>query len=298
MAMPVQARINSELGLRMQDGLLAAIVSFAGGGLIMAALALSQSSGRSALRNMAARSWKREIPWQYHTAGLIGAYFVLAQAIFVPAVGVAIYTVAVVTGQTTSGLAADRIGLAGGKRGLTATRLLGVALTIVAVLWAVSPRISRAADPTTLLLPLAFLVLAGILMSFQHAMNGAVAAQIQSPFPGTLANYAVGSLALSIVWLMQLAIEGRLPAFPTDPWLYAGGILGCVNLVISALLITRIGVLLTGLGMIVGQLTGSLLLDWLLPVTGSAIYPETIFGTLLTFIAVACAALPRRRFRS
>jgi len=38
--------------------------------------------------------------------------------------------------------------------------------------------------------------------------------------------------------------------------------------------------------MIGGQLIGALLMDWLLPVSGSAIYPQAVFGALLTFAAI------------
>jgi transporter family-2 protein len=91
----------------------------------------------------------------------------LAQTSFVTSVGIAIYTVAVVTGQTVSGFVVDRIGLGpGGKRAVTALRVLAVILTVGAVFWAVSPRISGSPDPVAMLIPLALVVLAGVLVTF------------------------------------------------------------------------------------------------------------------------------------
>lgn len=298
LTLPIQARINGELGVRLHDPLLAGLFSFGGGALVMAVATLVIPSGRAAFVRLLADTRRRSIPWYFHAAGLIGAYFIFAQTSFVASIGMAVYTVAVVTGQTVSGLAVDRIGVGpGGKRAITALRVLGVLLTICAVFWAVSPRVSGAPNPTAMLLPLALVVLAGVLMTFQHAVNGRIAAQVRSPIPGTLINYAVGTVALALIWILKLALTGGLPTLPTDPWLYAGGVLGCINLVLSALLIRRIGVLLTGLSMIAGQLIGALLMDWLLPVAGSVIYLQTVFGTLLTLAAIVVAALPGSTLR-
>lgn len=84
-------------------------------------------------------------------------------------------------------------------------------------------------------------------MTFQHAVNGRIAAQVRSPIPGTLINYVVGSVGLALIWVLKLALTGGLPTLPAEPWLYTGGVLGCINLVLSALLIRHIGVLLTGI---------------------------------------------------
>lgn len=298
LTLPLQARINGELGHRLQDSLLAGLFSFGGAALIMAAATLVLPSGRAAFVKLLSTTRQRTIPWYFHGAGIIGAYFIFAQTSFVAGVGIAIYTVAVVTGQTISGLAVDRLGLGpGGKRAITGLRVLAVLLTVGAVFWAVSPRLSGESEPITMLVPLALVALGGILMPFQHAVNGRIAAQVRSPIPGTLINYLIGSLALALIWVLKLALTGGLPTLPAELWLYTGGALGCINLVLSALLIRHIGVLLTALGMIAGQLIGALLMDWLLPVAGSAIYPQTIFGTLLTLAAIIIAALPGSALR-
>lgn len=97
---------------------------------------------------------------------------------------------------------------------------------------------------------------------------------------------------MALIWILNLAITGAIPALPTDPWLNVGGVLGCINLVPSALLIRRIGGLLTGLNMIAAQLIGAVLLDWMLPVAGSIIYAQTVYGTILAVVATVVAAMP------
>jgi transporter family-2 protein len=74
----------------------------------------------------------------------IGALFVFAQSFTVALLGVALFTVAAVTGQTLSGLLVDRMGIGpGGSGAITGVRVLGSILTVAAVAWAVSPRFGR-----------------------------------------------------------------------------------------------------------------------------------------------------------
>ena len=60
--------------------------------------------------------------------------------------------------------------------------------------------------------------------------------------------------------------QGR--PLPAEPWPYRAGVYGAGNLMVAALPSRRIGILLTGLGMIAGWLIGSLLLDVFLAALG------------------------------
>jgi transporter family-2 protein len=68
--------------------------------------------------------------------------------------------------------------------------------------------------------------------------------------------------------------------------------MGCVFIGLGALLVRSLGVLVTGLGMIAGQLLGSLALDLALPAPGTVVAPATVLGTLLTLGAIILATLP------
>ena len=58
--------------------------------------------------------------------------------------------------------------------------------------------------------------------------------------------------------------------------------MGCIFIGLGALLVRSLGVLVTGLGMIAGQLLGSLGLDLLVPAPGTVVALPTVLGTLLT----------------
>jgi len=291
--LPLQGRINGALGARLGDGIAAAVVSFTTGLIVIAAVGLVLPKGRAALGQIIPALRERRFPRPYALAGAIGALFVIAQVFTVGLLGVALFTVAVVTGQTVSGLMVDRMGIApGGKRSVTAMRILGSVLTVVAVAWAVSPRFSAASEPAALVGPVLLPVLAGFLMSFQQAMNGTATVHYGSPVAATFVNFAAGSVVLWVLLLLKLAVAGPGKGFPAEWWYYVGGPMGCVSIGLAALLVRSLGVLMTGLGMIAGQLLGSLALDAVLPAPGAVVALPTVLGTLLTLGAIILATLP------
>jgi bacterial/archaeal transporter family-2 protein len=299
LAIPVQGRINGALGARLNDGIAAAAVSFSTGLLVMIVISLLLPRGRAGLASILPAVRNRAFPRIYVVAGAIGALFVFAQSFTVGILGVALFTVATVTGQTVSGLLVDRLGIGpAGKKSVTGIRIIGCVLTIAAVAWAVSPRFSGAGaggsdgGPASLLLPILLPVAAGFLMSFQQAMNGTATVHYGTPIAATLVNFVAGCAVLWAALAVKLAVAGPANPLPSEWWYYLGGPMGCVFIGLGALLVRSLGVLVTGLGMIAGQLLGSLALDLALPTPGTVVAPATVLGTLLTLAAIILATLP------
>ncbi|GIU55155.1 DMT family transporter [Arthrobacter sp. NicSoilC12] len=290
---PIQGRINGGLGVALGDGIGAAVVSFSTGLLVMTVISLALPRGRAGLARILPAVRERQFPPYYVLAGCIGALFVFAQSFTVGLLGVALFTVAAVTGQTLSGLLVDRMGIGpAGKRPITGIRVLGSLLTVAAVAWAVSPRFSAGESGLQLLVPVMLPLLAGFLMSFQQAMNGTATVHYGTPIAATLVNFIAGAALLWVAWLIKLAVAGAGNPLPAQWWYYLGGPLGCIFIGIGALLVRSLGVLVTGLGMIAGQLLGSLGLDLILPVPGTVIALPTVLGTILTLGAIVLATLP------
>lgn len=298
---PAQGRINGALGAAMADGIGAAVVSFTTGLALMAAISLLLPKGRAGLARILPALRERRFPPYYVLAGCIGAVFVFAQSFTVALLGVALFTVATVTGQTVSGLLVDRLGIGpAGRKRVTGIRILGCLLTIAAVAWAVSPRLAGAiggghdggAGAGALLATVLLPVLAGFLMSFQQAMNGTATVHYGTPIAATLVNFIAGTALLWIAWLIKLAVAGAGNGLPGQWWYYLGGPMGAVFIGAAALLVHSLGVLVTGLGMIAGQLLGSLALDVVLPVPGTVVALPTVLGTILTLAAIVLATLP------
>lgn len=292
-AIPAQARVNGALREELNDGLAAALVSFTVGLVLMIIISALLPRGRAGAAQLLPALRERRFPRYYVLAGAIGGYFVLSQTLTVAVLGVAVFTVAAVAGQTMTGLVVDRLGIGpAGKKALTVMRVVGAALTIAAVAWAVSPKLSGASSASELLLPVLLPLTAGMLMSFQQAMNGTTGMHYGTPITATLVNFIAGSAVLLLFWLGKVAVSGFGNPLPGEWYLYLGGPLGCVFIGLSALLVRSLGVLLTSLGMIGGQLVGSLLLDLFLPAPGSVVVAATVLGTLLTLAAIVLATLP------
>ncbi|GID94485.1 DMT family transporter [Amorphoplanes digitatis] len=291
-ALAVQSRINGELSIRLGDPIGAAVVSFGSGLLVLAVLVPLLPAGRAGLRRLRDGLRVRQIrPWQC-VGGMCGAFLVATQGLTVPTLGVAVFVVALVAGQSSSSLLVDRAGAGpAGPQPVTTPRLAGAVLTVCAVLLAVGDRIGHPSALALAVLPL----LAGVGIAWQQAVNGQVRVVSGSAMVAGLVNFAMGTSVLLVALAVSVTLRGFPGRLPSGPWwLYAGGVLGIVFIAVGAAVVRYTGVLLLGLGMIAGQVTGALLLDGIVP--GAAGRPgwNTLLGAVLTLVAVGVAVLRGR----
>ncbi|WP_027342661.1 DMT family transporter [Hamadaea tsunoensis] len=287
----LQSRINGELAGRVGSGFLAAVISFGTGLVIMAIATAVTPNARRGLGKVAALLRKGGLRWWECVGGAAGAFLVASQGITVGSLGVAVFIVSLVGGQSVSSLFVDRAGLApGGPRPITPNRAIGTVLTVVAVPIAVAGHLGTPAALGLAVLPL----LAGFGSAWQQAMNGRVRQAGEGVVATTFINFLVGTVALIIAFLISMIFKGApTGSLPSEPWLYLGGTLGIIFIAIAAALVRHIGVLLLGLGMIAGQVIGAVLLDLILPVDNKPGI-ATYIGAGLTLVAVWIAALPRK----
>lgn len=291
----VQSRINGELGARLDHGMLAALVSFTVGLALLAVLLLVSPGARAGVRRLVGVIRDGSMPWWYATTGLLGAFLVATQGVVVGTTGVALYTVGVVAGQTTSALAVDRAGFGGlARKPITAPRVIGALLALVAVGIAL---VGAGELQGAWLVVLPFI--AGLLQSFQQAFGGLVQRHSRSAIAQTVSNFLVGTVALAVFVGIQSLAGVTAEPLPSEPWLYAGGILGIVFIGLMSIAVHHLGVLTMGLGVICGQVVASLLLDWLFP-AGHPVTAWSLLGAGLTIVAVAVSSLrrPARAARS
>lgn len=283
----VQSRVNGQLGAELGDGYLAALLSFSVGLAVLLLLTLFLRSGRQGVQRLVAAVKGREIPWWYLAGGAAGAFFVVTQGVAAAPLGIALYSIGIVCGQTVSGVIIDRIGLgAHAPRPITAQRLIGAVLALVAVSVGASSQFVPGAAPLLLILPFA----AGLVSSWQQATNGEVRRASGSVFAATLSNFIVGALVLLVVVLVHSAIVGWPTKLPSDPMLYTGGLIGIIFIAISAAVVGIVGVLLLTLATIGGQLLMSLILDLVLPVSAHPVQWTTVLGTAIALVAVVIVA--------
>ena len=287
-----QSRINSELSRALGDGYLAAVISFGSGLVIMLIVLAVWAPGRRGVRRLAASVRGGSTPWWYLVGGAGGGLFVLSQGLTGAVLGVALFTIAVVSGQTISGLIVDRRGIGTTPpAAVTVTRLVGSALALVAVGWAVSSESAGNQAGWMLVLPF----IAGLAISVQQALNGQVRLAAGSAMTATLLNFLVGATVLALALAVHAAIAGLHVHFPTNPVLYLGGLTGTIFIGGAVVVVRTTGVLLLGLASVAGQLVMSLVLDALLPLPGQVIEWTTVAGTGLAIVAVVITAIPSRR---
>lgn len=292
---PLQARVNGELGERLGDPVLTALISLVGGLVVLSLLALALPRMRQGVRRVPGAVRRRELRPGYLLAGSVGALFLLGQSVTVVVLGVAVFTVAVVAGQTIGGLLTDATGFGRhARRRPTTRRLLGAGLVVAAVAMSVSSSLGAGLSAATLLLPTLGVLLIGVLIAFQHAANARVGAAVRSPLAATVMNFLTGTSIVVAASLVGLVFSGTPAALPSQWWLYLGGVFGIVFIAGSAALIPYTGVLVLALGSIVGQLLVSLLLDVLAPVADSGVSPATVGGIVLALVAVTVASVPPR----
>ena len=289
----VQARFNGELGVRLQDGIEAALVSFVTGIVVLAVLVPALPAGRRGLAGLRTALRNGSLRWWECLGGVCGAAFVASQTVTVDALGVAVFTVAAGAGLSGSSLLVDRLGLGpGARQPLSWPRILGAVLAVAAVLVALRHRLGT----TNTLVLAALPALAGIAIAWQQAVNGRVRAAAGSALPATLVNFAAGLGALAVVYAVDVAVRGWPGgSWPHQPWLYLSGVFGIVIIAVSAAVVRRTGVLLLGLSSIAGQLVGALAIDTVAPGAQGRPGAATVAGVALALLAVGIAALPTRR---
>lgn len=286
----VQPRVNGELAVELDDGFLAAFISFAVGTLALGAALVVWSPGRRGFgRVREALRLRTMSPW-FLAGGLAGAFLVLSQGLTAAALGVALFTVALVGGQSIGSLLIDRVGVGTmAPKPFTVQRVAGSLLAIAAVGWAVSDRLQGDVPWWMLVLPL----LAGIGTGWQQAVNGQVREFSGSVLTASFVSFLGGTLALAIASGVHIAVAGAPEPLPSNPWLYTGGLLGVVFIAGSAALVRTTGVLLFGLATIAGQLTSAVLLDVFAPVSDAGVAFSTVGGAALAVVAVCVAAIRR-----
>jgi transporter family-2 protein len=292
----VQSQINGQLagdiGSGMRAGVLAAVISF-GTGLILLALVTAVTPrlrGQLGLFLVSIRE-RRLLPAEL-LGGLLGACLVASQGLAVGTIGVALFSVAVTAGQSASALLVDHLGLGpSGHQPLSVPRAVAALFAVVAVVIATAERSVAGFSAAVVLLALLSLV-AGAGTSLQQAINGRVS-RVVGPWVTTLNNFAVGTTGLLVALALSFLRHGHIGALPAQPWLYVGGPLGMCFIWLAAVLVRVHGVLVLGLSVIAGQVVGALVIE--ATVTETHVGAAGYVAAGLTVLGVLIALGLRRR---
>lgn len=282
----LQSRANGELSHILGNSTEAALVSFGSGLIVIALITPFNSAIKNGIRNLQSAVKAKEIPMWRLFAGVLGGSFVALQTQVVPLIGVALYSVASIAGQTATSLVVDRIGLTGGgKKLISKPRVTAALITVFAVLISVLDRISIASFSVFAVL---LAVLAGALVGVQRALNGQINEHSKASFTTSLLNFVMGTSTLIILLFALLIFKGdAIVPLPSGPWwVYTGGTIGVIYIAFTSTIVQHLGVLTFTLFSVGGTLIGSLLLDIFSPTNGNTVSWYLVSGIVMTYLGV------------
>jgi transporter family-2 protein len=282
----LQSRANGELSHLLGNSTEAALVSFGSGLIVITLITPFNGAIKNGILNLQSAVKAKEIPRWRLFAGVLGGSFVALQTQVVPLIGVALYSVASIAGQTAMSLVVDRIGLTGGGKKLISKRRVTAALiTVFAVLISVLDRISIASFS---LIAVLLAVLAGVLVGVQRALNGQINEHSKASFTTSLLNFVMGTSILVILLFALLIFKGdAIVPLPSGPWwVYTGGTIGVIYIAFTSTIVQHLGVLTFTLFSVGGTLIGSLLIDIFLPTKGNTVSWYLVTGIVMTYLGV------------
>lgn len=239
----------------------AGFVMFTTSLVMVSIVVLARKPVRSATADVFKALYQRRISRKLLFAGPIGAFVSIIQATVIATTGTSFYSVAFVLGQIAGGAAFDSPGV--GMRMSTAERRRRIAGILIALLSVTISILGIGAGKlVAVIVPLLFVIIAGVLMTGQHVLNSAPTILTGRPEPAALLTYLLGTGSMIVIMALLWPI-----ARPTslEPWFIFSGVLGPVVVLLAATLVGTLGAFSLSLGMIAGQMSGALVLDFLWP---------------------------------
>ena len=296
--MNVQVRMNAELVIGGAQPVGVALANMAIQLVSVVVIAMLWPAVRASGRTLLRRLRNRELPLWQLAGGLFGALMITSMGLVSPLLGVAVFAVCVVAGQTVSSLAVDRLGLGpAGRRDITPRRLMSALIAVAAVVVSVWDRLLGgqvgAADGWAILLAVG----AGAGLAVQAAANGQVARASGSPLAGAGVNFVGGVVILGVLAAAtpQAHAQRFLGEASAAWWLYAGAFFGLLIVINGAWAVRYLGVLLLTLLSVAGQLSGAVLADAFVPAASVPLSANLFAGAVLALVAGMVASTRPRR---
>ena len=283
-AATLQAGISGQLANELNDGIMAALISNIGGTIFTGLFLLNpevRKKGKKLFKDVISGKFAK---WQL-LGGVAGAIYISTASSTVSIIGTGLFTVVLVASQNMSGIVVDRFGLSSGSRKkITPKRALAAVIGIAAVLLSVTDFQGK-----ILWIPIVAVVIAGLAVTVQFALNGRVTKAANSQVSAFI-NFPMSMITVCITLILMNLFGKDWNTWPNQWWLYTAGFLGAVVVYLAAATIRTLGVLLFGLASVSGQLITSIALDVILPNANINVGWALISGAGLMLLAVYLAS--------
>lgn len=280
----MQAEISGQLAHELNDGIMAALISNIGGTIFTGLFLLNpevRKKGKKLSQDVVSGKFAK---WQL-LGGVAGAIYISTASSTVSIIGTGLFTVVLVASQNLSGIMVDRFGLSSGSRKkITPKRSIAAIIGIAAVLLSVTDFQGK-----ILWIPITAVVMAGLAVTVQFALNGRVTKAANSQVSAFI-NFPMSMITVSLTLIVMNLLGKNWNTWPHQWWLYTAGFLGAVVVFLAAATIRTLGVLLFGLASVAGQLITSISLDVILPNANINVGWALISGAGLMLLAVYLAS--------
>ncbi|MCH4009443.1 DMT family transporter [Companilactobacillus sp.] len=298
--LPMQTSINSRLKVAVGSPFVASLTSFTLGTIFLAIITLIMD--HSLL--FSSKLFATQPIWLW-IGGFLGVIYLTSNILLFPKLGSVQTVIFPILGQIIMGLAIDNFGLFDSiQKPLSLTRFFGALLVISGVVCAVAmDNIIRKFHKTNLDEPKSsgliiwrtLGIVAGMLGASQTAINGHLGVVLKSSVKAAFISFLVGTIALIvIVLILHPSIKLTTQNGKSNPWwMWIGGVIGALFVFGNAYLVPIIGTGLAVVIILVGQMTGSLLVDQfgLLESNKNPVTPIQIVGILIMIAGVALIRL-------
>lgn len=294
----LQSRLNGTLSAHSGRPVIAALWSFGSGLVLLTAIALGSARVRRGVRDLPRAIRDGRLRWYQCLGGVAGGLLVATQTYSVPIIGVAIFSVAALAGQTLSGLGVDRLGWgSGGKHPVSPAR---VGFALLGLLGVVVSASGQGADAGQVaVLPVVLCVLVGGAVAVQQGINARVNRAVGQPLATTWQNFLLGCGVLLIVALCSAVAQPGSWDLPTGApwWSWFGALCGIAFIAMTAWAVHELGVLVFGLVSVAGQLLTALGLDLLDPAVRPGVGGGLVAGVVISLVAAGGAGIVAARGR-
>ncbi|AKP67657.1 DMT family transporter [Companilactobacillus ginsenosidimutans] len=297
--LPMQTSINARLKVSLGSPFLASLTSFALGTIFLALITLFINHTIFFSSNL----FSSQPIWIW-IGGFLGVIYLTSNILLFPKLGSVQTVIFPILGQIIMGLVIDNFGLFQSKQAsLTITRTFGAILVILGVIFIVGmDTIIRKFHKQNIDEPKSqglwiwrtLGIVAGMLGASQTAINGHLGVVLNSSVKAAFISFLVGTLTLIVLNLIlhpKLQIQKSTTGNPW--WMWIGGIIGALFVFGNTYLVPILGTGLAVVIILVGQMTGSLLVDQfgLLESNKNPITPIQIIGILVMIAGVSLIRL-------
>lgn len=260
MAIPMQTSINAELSRFSKAVFITSFYSFMVGTIALFTVNIFVNSEKFSLSFFSAQDYS----YIWFLGGLMGVIYLTANILLLPRIGAALTVIVTVTGQMIIGIMIDTFGwFEAAPQPFHPMHLAGVMFLIFGIVYmnankrlAVGRQHSRA---------WVFLGLfTGMLPPMQTAVNSALGQETDSALFAAFISFLVGTATLLIIALAvhrRLSFRLKTGGVSIRPWHFTGGLLGSVYIGMNIMLMPHLGVTLTMMAAIFGQIIMGLLVD-------------------------------------